>query len=88
MILGNAAAREPHMILKTYHLSHRRQRVAVHRRAAPSRKDRPKTLVQPELMWTAATRAANAVRFYLQAGPAWDLCSTWPSITSATGSVA
>ena|SRR5215469_17637322 len=35
--------------------------VAVHHRAAESRKDRPAASVQLEPIWTAATRAANAV---------------------------
>jgi hypothetical protein len=35
--------------------------VAVHHRAASSREHRPTTLVQLELIRTAATRAANAV---------------------------
>ena len=34
--------------------------VAVHHGAAPSREDRPRTLVQPEPIRTAATRAATA----------------------------
>jgi hypothetical protein len=36
--------------------------VAVHRRTGGSTRDRPRALVQAEPIWTAATRAANAVR--------------------------
>jgi len=37
--------------------------VAIHHRAAPSREDRARTLVQPEPIRTTAIRAANAVGF-------------------------
>src|SRR5262249_16820933 len=42
--------------------------VAVHRRAAPSRVDQPRMLVQLERIGTTSTRAANAVRVHALPG--------------------